>query len=53
MMPERVQRYGRQLTVQQRDERRQDSGGKKRLACRHPSDLLHSLTRVARADHTE
>ena len=37
--------YGRRLTAQQKDERQQDNGDKKRLACHHPSDLLHSLTR--------
>ena len=37
--------YGRQLTAQQNDERRQDNGDRKRLACHHPSDLLCSLTR--------
>ena len=30
-MPERVQMYGRRLTAQQKDERRQDNGDKKRL----------------------
>jgi len=44
-MPEQVQMYGRRLTAQQKDERRQDNGDEKRLACHHPSDLLHSLTR--------
>ena len=33
------------LTAQQNDERRQDNGDERRLARRHPSDLLHSLTR--------
>ena len=37
--------YGRRLTAQQKDERRQDNGDKKRLARHHPSDLLRSLTR--------
>ena len=37
--------YGRWLTAQQKDERQQDNGDRKRLACHHPSDLLHSLTR--------
>ena len=32
------------LTAQQKDERRQDNGDKKRLARQHRSDLLHSLT---------
>ena len=36
--------YGRWLTAQQKDERRQDNGDEKRLACHHPSDLLSSLT---------
>ena len=36
--------YGRWLTAQQKDERRQDNGDKKRLVRHHPSDLLHSLT---------
>ena len=52
-MPERVQMYGRWLTAQQTDERRQDNGDQKRLARHHPSDLLHSLTRewVGRGQH--
>ena len=37
--------YGRQLTAQQKDERRQDNSDEKRLAHHHPSDLLRSLTR--------
>ena len=37
--------YGRRLTAQQKDERRQDNGDKKRLARHHPSDLLRSLSR--------
>ena len=45
MTPERVQMYGRQLTSQQKDERRQDNGDEKRLARHHPSDLLSLLTR--------
>jgi len=36
--------YGRRLTVQQKDERRQNNGDKKRLERHHPSDLLRSLT---------
>ena len=36
---------GRWLTAQQKDERRQDNGDKKRLACHHPSHLLRSLIR--------
>ena len=36
--------YGRRLTAQQKDERRQGNGDKKRLARHHPSDLLSSLT---------
>ena len=44
-MPERVQMYERRLTTQQKDERRQDNGDKKRLARHHPSDLLRLLTR--------
>ena len=36
--------YGRWLTAPQKDERRQDNGDKKRLACHHLSDLLCSLT---------
>ena len=43
--PERVQMYGRRLTAQQKDERRQDNGDEKRLARHHPSNLLRSLTR--------
>ena len=31
--------------AQQRDERRQDNGDMKQLACQHPSDLLRLLTR--------
>ena len=42
----RVQMYGRWLTAQQKDERRQDNGDKKRLARHHPSHLLRSLTRA-------
>ena len=38
--PERVQMYGRRLTAQQKDERRQGNGDKKRLARHHPSDSL-------------
>ena len=37
--------YGRRLTAQQKDERRQDNGDEKRLARHHPSYLLCSLTR--------
>ena len=37
--------YGRRLTAQQKDERRQGNGDKKRLARHHLSDLLSSLTR--------
>ena len=33
----------RRLTAQPKDERRQDNGEKKRLACQHWSDLLRSL----------
>ena len=36
---------GRWLTTQQRDERRQDNGDRRRLARKHPNDLLRSLTR--------
>ena len=36
---------GRRLAAEQKDERRQDNGDKKRLACHHLSDLLRSLTR--------
>ena len=43
--PERVQMYGRRLTTQQWDERWQDNGDKKQLACQHSSYLLRSLTR--------
>ena len=35
--------YGRRLTVQQKDERRQDNCDKERLARQHWSDLLCSL----------
>ena len=45
MLPERVQRYGRWLTAQQKDEGRQDYCDKKRLVRQHPSDLLCSLIR--------
>ena len=45
MTPERVQMYGRRLTAQQKDERRQDNGDEKRFARHHQSDLLCSLTR--------
>ena len=44
-MPEQVQTYGRQLTPQQRDERRQDNSDKERLVRQHPSYLLRLLTR--------
>ena len=37
--------YGRCLTAQQKDERRQDNGDERRLARHHLSDLLCSLTR--------
>ena len=40
-----VKLSGRQLTAQQKDERRQGNGDKKQLACQHLSDLLGSLTR--------
>ena len=40
-----VKLSGRQLTAQQKDERQQDNGDKKQLACQHPSNLLGSLTR--------
>ena len=40
-----IQRYERRLTTQQRDERRQGNGDRRRLASQHPSDLLRSLTR--------
>ena len=45
--------YGRRLTDQQKDERRQDNGDKKRLARHHLSDLLRSLTceRIGRGQH--
>jgi len=39
-----VQIYGRWLTAQQKDERRQDNGDKKCLAHQHSSNLLRSLT---------
>ena len=35
----------RRLTAQQKDEKRQDNGDKKRLARHYPSDLLCSLSR--------
>ena len=44
MKPEQVQMYRRWLTAQQKDERRQDNGDKKRLVRQHPSDLLRLLT---------
>ena len=44
MTPERVQIYGRRLTAQQKDERRQDNGDRKKLAHQHVSELLRSLT---------
>ena len=45
--------YGRRLTAQQKDERRQDNGDEKRLARHHPSDLLCSLTheRISGGQH--
>ena len=36
---------GRRLAAEQKDERRQDIGDKKRLACHHLSDLLCLQTR--------
>ena len=36
---------GRRLAAQQKDERQQDNGDKKRLVRHHLSNLLHSLTR--------
>ena len=36
--------YGRQLTAEKKDERRQVNDDKKQLARHHPSDLLRSLT---------
>ena len=42
---ERVQRYRRRLTAQQRDERRQDNSDRRRLARQYLSDSLCSLTR--------
>ena len=43
-MPEQVQRYGRWLTTQRKDERQHNSD-RRQLALQHPSDLLCSLTR--------
>ena len=45
--------YGRRLTAQQKDERRQDNDDKKRLARHLSSDLLSSLTReqIGRGQH--
>ena len=43
-MPEQVQRYRRQLTTQQKDER-QDNYDRRRLARQYLNDLLCSLTR--------
>ena len=37
--------YGRRLSAQQKDERRQDNGDEKRLVHHNPSDLLQSMTR--------
>ena len=42
-MPERVHRYRRRLTTQQKDER-QDNRDRRWLVRQHPSDLLRSLT---------
>ena len=36
--------YGRRLTAQQNNERRQDNGDKKRLAHQHLNDLLCAVT---------
>ena len=44
MTPEQVQRYRRQLTAQQKDER-QDNRDRRQLAHQYTSDLLFSLTR--------
>ena len=40
------------ITAQQNDERRQDNGDKKQLACQHWSDLLCSLIRERMEDST-
>ena len=42
--PEQVQGHGRRLTAQQKDERRQNNGDRRRLAHQFPSDLLYSMT---------
>ena len=39
-MAKRVQMYGRRLTAQQKEERQQDNGDKKRVTRQQPSDLL-------------
>ena len=43
---ERVKRYRRRLTAQQKKERRQDNS--RRLVCQHLSDSLCSLNRIGR-----
>ena len=45
--------YGRRLTAQQKDERRQDNSDEKRLVRHHPRDLLCLLTheRIGRRQH--
>ena len=40
------------ITAQQNDERRQDNGDKKRLACQHWSNLLRALIREWTEDST-
>ena len=44
---------GRQLTAQQKDERQEDNGDKKRLVRHHSSNLLRSLTleQIGRGQH--
>ena len=39
-MAKQVHMYGRRLTAQQKEERRQDNGDKKRVTRQQPSDLL-------------
>ena len=57
MMPSRdgmeIEVDGRRLAAEQKDERQQDNGDKKRLACHNLSNLLHSLTRewIGRGQH--
>ena len=47
---ERGQRYGRRLTTQQKDERQQDNGDRRRLAL-HDLLCLLTVNRIGEGDH--